>query len=329
MTISTTIFRIGSAVLLLATGAASQQLVGLSWQPAGQSVMAGDEVRVDLFATAVGPGSQSISGLDAIMTWDPAFLLFMGNDNAMSGYPWFVSGFLPQPDGLNVDLTDGEALFTALSSAAPPAFVPIAPGLQVTTMKFLALAPTASTSISFTPMSGMFGKTRVLDFANPNLEITGDIASTADVTITGAPRSYCTSKFNSLGCLPQIASSGRASVTDPNPFDVFAVMELNFRNGLYFYGYAGPAALPFFGGTLCVTPPLRRTSVQNAGGTPPPAMDCSGTFTFAMNALIQSGMDPLLVVGQQINGQYWSRDPPNPDGTGVALSNGIEFVIGL
>jgi len=315
------------ASVALPESLAAQVPVDLSWQPAAQTVVVGDEVYVDLIATSAGPGSQTISGLDAIVTWDPNHLLFMGHDNSMAGYGWFLSGFLPDPDGINDSLTDGTALFTALSQTGSPASVPEGSGLLVSTMKFLAIAPTVSTSVSFTPMMGTFGKTRVLAASSPNLEVTGDISATGDVTIDGVPRLYCTPKVNSLGCLPQIGSVGTPSVTDPNPFVVSATMELNFRNGLYFYGYAGPANLPFFNGTLCVAPPLRRTLPQNSGGTPPPALDCSGTYSFAMNALIQSGMDPLLVVGQQINAQYWSRDPLHPDGTGVALSNGIEFVI--
>ncbi len=138
---------------------------------------------------------------------------------------------------------------------------------------------------------------------------------------------YCTAKPNSLGCLSAIAASGTASATDPDPFTITASMQLNFKNGLLFYGLTGRAAIPFLGGTLCVAPPLRRTNLQNAGGTAPPANDCSGTFSFDFNQWFQAGSDPLVQVGQVLRAQYWSRDPQNADGSGSALSNGLEFYV--
>ena len=144
---------------------------------------------------------------------------------------------------------------------------------------------------------------------------------------TDGPSTYCTAKANSLGCTPQIASSGCPSETDPNPFDITASMVLNQRNGLLFYGYSLLAGTPFQGGTLCVSPPLRRTMIQSAGGTLPPANDCSGQYSFDFNARIQSGIDPLLISGQQVGAQYWSRDPAIGDGTGAGITDGVEFVI--
>lgn len=141
------------------------------------------------------------------------------------------------------------------------------------------------------------------------------------------PSTYCTAKANSLGCTPQAASSGCPSETDPNPFDITASMVLNQRNGLLFYGYSLLAGTPFQGGTLCVSPPLRRTAIQSAGGTPPPMTDCSGMYSFDFNARIQSGVDPLLTSGQQVGAQYWSRDPAIGDGTGAGITDGVEFVI--
>ena len=93
--------------------------------------------------------------------------------------------------------------------------------------------------------------------------------------------------------------------------------------GLFFYGLSGPAALPFEGGTLCVTPPLRRTTVQNSGGTPFP---CDGSFTFDFNAWLQGGNEPLVGAGSLVNGQYWFRDTADPFGLG--LTQAIQFTVG-
>lgn len=142
------------------------------------------------------------------------------------------------------------------------------------------------------------------------------------------PKVYCTAKTNSLGCLPQIGFSGTPSAQAPIPFDVNAFNVLNGRNGLLFYGYAAAAIAPFNSGVLCAQPPLRRLAIQNSGGTPPPVKDCSGSYAFDFNAHVQSGSDPFLVPGRQVNGQWWARDPMHPDGTGTGLSNAVEFFVG-
>jgi hypothetical protein len=90
------------------------------------------------------------------------------------------------------------------------------------------------------------------------------------------------------------------------------------------YSKAGADAKPFQGGFLCVRPPIKRTSLQNSGGSPPPK-DCSGTFVFEFNDLIASGQDPELTEGQQVWTQYWYRDADSPSGTG--LTDGLHFTI--
>lgn len=135
---------------------------------------------------------------------------------------------------------------------------------------------------------------------------------------------YCTPKTNSQGCVPVVSWSGVPSTTNPSPFTIECRDVLAFKSGLLFYGLA-PAALPFQDGTLCVTPPLRRTPIQFSFGTPPPPENCTGTYAFDMNAWIQSGADPLLDAGVDVYGQYWSRDPGAAVQTG--LSGGLHFVI--
>ena len=116
---------------------------------------------------------------------------------------------------------------------------------------------------------------------------------------------YCTSKVNSQGCLPAIGWVGSApSASAGSGFDVIATNTLDNKNGLFFYGYA-PKASQFQGGWLCVQAPIKRTGVQSSGGTSP----CGGQFTYDFNAHIASGIDPNLMAGTTVYGQYWSRDP--------------------
>lgn len=131
---------------------------------------------------------------------------------------------------------------------------------------------------------------------------------------------YCVGKVNSQGCTPSIGSTGTPSVSGPDDFHVTATQELPQKNGLVFVG-AKAAALPFSGGTLCVKPPLKRASVQNSGG----AGACTGVYDQHLtNAWFAS---KGFLAGSDLFTQYWSRDPQHPDGTGVALSNGLRFVL--
>lgn len=124
---------------------------------------------------------------------------------------------------------------------------------------------------------------------------------------------YCTSKTNSLGCVPSIAASGAASSSSPAPFLVTCSNELNQRAGFLFYGFA-PRSLAYQGGYLCVQSPTLRTAVQDSGGNMG-LDDCSGVYSFDFNALIRTGTVPALVPGELIFAQYWSRDPSASFGT--------------
>jgi hypothetical protein len=137
-----------------------------------------------------------------------------------------------------------------------------------------------------------------------------------------APFIYCTAKFNSLLCSPAIGFAGVPSIGGTQ-FDITATNVLSNKTGLLFYGY-GSAAAPFQGGVMCVASPRTRTPSQNSGGTPGGG-DCTGTFTFDMLGHVLSGADPQLLVGQQVNCQYWSRDPQDAFTTNT--TDAVEFVI--
>ena len=141
----------------------------------------------------------------------------------------------------------------------------------------------------------------------------------------GTVGTYCVPKTNSLGCNPIIWSKGTPCMTCSAPFTIDAVNIISKKNGLLFYGY-GPANLPWLGGTLCVQPPLRRTSILNSQGVFPPN-NCSGAYTFDMNAWIQSLTDPFLTVGSTAFAQFWYRDPAHPDGTGIGITDAATFTV--
>jgi hypothetical protein len=136
---------------------------------------------------------------------------------------------------------------------------------------------------------------------------------------------YCTAQTSSNGCVPQIGSQGTPSVSAGSGFSVTLTSTRNQQSGLLFYGTNGRTTLPWFGGTLCVQPPLVRTPLMQSGGSPPPAVDCSGAFTRDFNALVATSADPALFPGQHVRCQYYGRDPAAA--THVNLSDALEFYL--
>ena len=135
------------------------------------------------------------------------------------------------------------------------------------------------------------------------------------------PVAYCTAKTTTEGCVPAVGWNGGASLTGSDDFAVLARDVPPGRTGLFFWGTSGRVAVPFLGGTLCVAPSLTRGPVLLSTGVAP----CDGGFVlpFTQALMQQEGLD----VCQTVNGQWWMRDPQNPDGTGVALTDGVEFTV--
>ncbi len=142
------------------------------------------------------------------------------------------------------------------------------------------------------------------------------------LVVASDPTTYCVGKPNSLGCVPSIGSTGNPSFSGPDNFFVGCSNVLNNKPGLMFWSNVGPNNVPFFGATLCVAPPLRRTPVQGSGGNMPPD-DCSGVYTF--NFTKAYAISEGLTAGTLAYCQYWARDPSHPDGTTVSISNALAF----
>ena len=143
---------------------------------------------------------------------------------------------------------------------------------------------------------------------------------------------YCNAKLNSLGCTPSISANGAPSASAVNGFVVSAANVRNNKSGLLFYGLNGRASLPYQGGTLCVNPPIKRTSALMSGGTPAPANDCSGVFAIDMCTFSSGGLggspSPLLqFIGTVVNCQFWGRDPGFVAPNNTTLSDGLEYTI--
>ncbi|MEO6708295.1 MAG: hypothetical protein ABI054_12595 [Planctomycetota bacterium] len=146
------------------------------------------------------------------------------------------------------------------------------------------------------------------------------------------PVVYCTAKLNSLGCTPSISGVGTPSPTALSGFDVRGTNVRNQKVGLLLYSLTGRAATPFQGGFLCLAPTIRRSTPVNSGGTALPASDCSGVYSIDMNAFAHGllGGTPsagLQVPGQQVNCQWWGRDPGLPVPNNSTLTNALEYIL--
>lgn len=135
-------------------------------------------------------------------------------------------------------------------------------------------------------------------FGDPSLRVLG--------TPAPPPTAYCTAKVNSNGWRPSVNGFGTAS-NSANTFRLSCNLGIPNHVGLHFRGNAS-AQLPWFGGTLCVAPPLVRAQAF--------VFDAYGTI-----------VEPISFgpndVGHTYYYQYYGRDPAIADGTMVMTSNAI------
>lgn len=131
---------------------------------------------------------------------------------------------------------------------------------------------------------------------------------------------YCSATTSSAGCVSTLgfgAESSCSPLSGASDHSLVAGQVQGQKNGLFFYGLGGPAAIPFSGGTLCVQPPLGRGPIQFAGGSGP--QGCDGELVQVTNG--SAGFDPGPGGTAWI--QAWYRDPANT--FGVALSNAVRL----
>jgi hypothetical protein len=134
---------------------------------------------------------------------------------------------------------------------------------------------------------------------------------------------YCSPKTSSRGCLPSISAQGLASTSATSGFEVTCSGVPNGTNGMLVYGFRGPAAKPFGGGTLCVAPRVRRTVVVSSGGSAPPVRDCTGSWTIDLNRFLSTKTPKPA--GTLVNCQWIGRDPGFPPPGNWSLSDALEF----
>lgn len=189
----------------------------------------------------------------------------------------------------------------------------------------------ASDPLFFAPVARdvhLKGGSPCIDAADPASPLDPD-SSPADIgalvfdaAYCAAPKSYCTGKLNSQGCAPAISSTGSTSLSGPDNFVLHGANLVENKAGFLFWSFQ-PLAAPFAGGVRCVGIAIR-TPQQNSMGEPYPSV-CTGQYHFAFTHAYAAQF--ALAPGTTIYSQWFSRDPANPDGTGVSLSNGLEATL--
>lgn len=137
-------------------------------------------------------------------------------------------------------------------------------------------------------------------------------------------RVYCVPQPSSTGCIPHIGFDGTPSVSTAAPFTLKATKMPSHRLGFFVYSTSGAQFTALGTSVRCFAAPRFVTAHQLSGGSSP-AFDCTGKLSFDCNAFLQSGSDPQLVAGVQVEGQFVCRDAANP--SGITASDAIEFTI--
>lgn len=137
------------------------------------------------------------------------------------------------------------------------------------------------------------------------------------------PALYCEAKVNSRGCTPSAGWQGTPTLGGADDLVLTVSDVLPGQFGVLFWGHQ-PSDLPFGGGTLCAQPPLVRTGLQLAPGSPTDP-GCAGSYAFAFTHAYMgaAGLQP----GSEVFAQWWARDPGFAGLEAISLSAGVRFLV--
>lgn len=148
--------------------------VDVSLTPALQDVPPDCTVEIDLVLSAASP--TTVTSLDAIVSWDPGLLKLIEVVASPDG--WLAAGLLNDPDGINDNVMDGDALYRALSGITTPLVV--STPHTVATFEFQVMD---DGDVSLLSSLGSFGVTAVYG-ESPGQDLTGTLSGPAAATAT-------------------------------------------------------------------------------------------------------------------------------------------------
>lgn len=256
--------------------------------------------RIDKDSFVLTMGSVQMKLQNPYPAGQTPYFVLRDNDPAVDGF--IVSNSFDFPIGVQIDQAGGFGQFSTN-------FYVTYPGTTLPSLDILD----AVGSYDFTGLS-VFNWTVDDGPFNP----LGLIYAGMTISLPQPATVYCTGKVNSQGCTPSLTPDAGFPSLSSGPWNINASDLINNKLGIFFYGF-GSASTPFQGGTLCVAPPVTRTSVQDSAGNSPPD-DCSGTMTLDVTATV-----PSLLVPTVVYVQVWGRDPAASFGS--SLSNAVETVV--
>lgn len=154
----------------------------------------------------------------------------------------------------------------------------------------------------------------------PEFAVTGG-STIVYSTQSDPPVAYCPAKVNSQGCTPVASWSGTASLTGPADFQLSCTGMLNRMRGALMWSPAASSP-PYQGGSLCLAAPWQPATAFATGGTPT-GVDCSGLANLPLSQAFLAGTG--ATPGTTLYVQFFYRDPFQPDGSGLGLSDGVSF----
>ena len=188
-----------SLVHVAVLAAATSAQVDLRIEPDDQLTLVGEIIEVELVIEAADD-PEFVSAVDAILSWDPARLSLVSS--ALGDVPPYVFGFLNDPDGINADVTDGEALYTMLTPPGAP--LSLIGDVVVARFEFEVLT---SACVGLTPSAGVYGLTRVHGIV-PGETVTGTLAPHSVVEVPGTWADLGGSAPGTGGLVPQLEGEG-------------------------------------------------------------------------------------------------------------------------
>lgn len=212
--------------------------VDLRIEPVDQIALVGEHIMVEL---VIEPADdpELVSAVDALLQWDPDRLELV--DSTLADFPPYVFGFLLDPDGINADVDDGEALYTVL--APPGASVSLTSDLVVARFEFEVLT---SACVGLIPAVGTFGETRVHGVV-PGEVITGALAPHSAVEVPGTWVDLGGAAPGTGGLVPELEGDG--ILLECQPYTVTLTDALPSSLGFLVIGFS-TINLPLKGGII-------------------------------------------------------------------------------
>ncbi|MEZ6014067.1 MAG: hypothetical protein R3F49_03060 [Planctomycetota bacterium] len=123
-------------------------------------------------------------------------------------------------------------------------------------------------------------------------------------------------------CAPTASVSGQFALGGGLPCEFRLEDGPQGSAGIFFYGIGSEQSLASPFGTVCAPGPFRRIVpvTQHLAGA------CGTTFSFNLNAYARSQVDPSLVIGRELIGQFWYRDASAPGG--AVMSAAVRGLLG-